>query len=140
MATTMHWEPNSSAPWATISGVATARVLNDTLSAPARSIFRTSAASPDPAADGEGDEDLLGDAGHDVDHGVPGVGAGRDVEEDELVGALGVVAGGQLDGVAGVAQADEVDALHDPAGVDVEAGDHTGAKHASASSTVKRPS
>ena len=30
---------------------------------------------------------------------------GGDVEEDELVGALGVVARGQLDRVAGVAQA-----------------------------------
>ena len=88
----------------------------------------------------EGDEDLLGGAGHDVDDGVAGVGAGGDVEEDELVGTFGVVAGRQLDGVAGVAQTDEVHALDDAAGVDVEAGDHTGAKHRSASSTVKRPS
>ena len=82
-------------------------------------------------ADGEGDEHLFGDPGHDVDHGLPGVGAGRDVEEDQLVGALGVVAGGQLDGVTGVAEADEVDALDDPAGVHVEAGDHAhGNSHA----------
>ena len=46
-----------------------------------------------------------------------------DVEEDELVGALGVVARGQLDGVAGVAQVDEVRALDDAAGVDVQARD-----------------
>ena len=48
---------------------------------------------------------------------------GGDVEEDQLVGALGVVALGQLDRVAGVAQVDEVGALDDAAGVDVEAGD-----------------
>ena len=35
-----------------------------------------------------------------------------------------VVAAGQLDRVAGVAQVAEVDALDDPAGVDVQARDH----------------
>ena len=71
---------------------------------------------------------------------MAGVGAGGDVEEDDLVGALGVVAGGQLDRVAGVDQVDEVDALDHPAGVDVEAGDHPDAAHAAiASSTVKQP-
>ena len=50
--------------------------------------------------------------------------AGRgDVEEGQLVGALLVVAGGDLDRIAGVAQLDEVDALDDAAGGDVEAGD-----------------
>jgi hypothetical protein len=44
---------------------------------------------------------------------------GGDVEEDQLVGALGVVALGQLDRVAGIAQADEVGALDDAASVDV---------------------
>ena len=48
---------------------------------------------------------------------------GGDVQEGQLVGALRVVAPGQLDRVAGVAQADEVDALDHPPGVDVEAGD-----------------
>ena len=47
---------------------------------------------------------------------------GGDVEEHELVGALGVVALGELDRVARVAQIDEVRALDDAAGVDVEAG------------------
>ena len=46
-----------------------------------------------------------------------------DVEEDELVGALGVVERGQLDRVAGVADVDEARALDDAAGVDVQAGD-----------------
>ena len=48
---------------------------------------------------------------------------GGDVEEDELVGALGVVARGQLDRVAGVAEVDEVVPLTTRPGVDVEAGD-----------------
>ena len=86
------------------------------------------------------DEHLLGGAADDVDDRVAGVRRRGDVEEHELVGALGVVAGGQLDGIAGVAEVDEVHALDDAAGVDVEAGDHTGDAHAaSASSTVKAP-
>ena len=47
----------------------------------------------------------------------------RDVEEGQLVGALGVVGPGQLDRVAGVAELLEVDALDHPAAVDVEARD-----------------
>ena len=48
---------------------------------------------------------------------------GGDVEEGQLVGALGVVHPGQLDRVAGVAQLLEVDALDHAPGVDVEARD-----------------
>jgi hypothetical protein len=77
----------------------------------------------DATAHGERDEDLLGGARHDVVGGVAAVGRGGDVEEGELVRALGVVAAGQLDGVPGVAQVGEVDALDDPAGLDVQAGD-----------------
>jgi hypothetical protein len=92
-------------------------------------------------ADGEGDEDLLGGAGGDVDDGVARRRRRRDVEEHDLVGALGVVAGGQLDRVAGVPQVDEVDTLDHASGVDIEARDHAHAAHAAiASSTVKLPS
>ena len=64
-----------------------------------------------------------------------------DVEEDELVRAFGVVAGGQLDGIARVDQVHEVDALDDASRVDVEARDHPhGAHAATASSTVNRRS
>ena len=48
---------------------------------------------------------------------------GGDVEEGQLVGALGVVEPGELDGVAGVAELLEVHALDDAAAVDVEARD-----------------
>ena len=67
--------------------------------------------------------DVLGRPVHDVDHRVASVAGGRDVEEHELVGPLGVVALGELDRVAGVADVDEVDALHDATGRDVEARD-----------------
>src|SRR5438034_516225 len=57
------------------------------------------------------------------------------------VGALVVVAGGQLDRVTGVPKVQEVDALDDAPAVDVEARDHTDAAHAAiASCTEKRPS
>jgi hypothetical protein len=45
---------------------------------------------------------------------------GRDVEEDKLVGPLGVIALSQLHRVARVAQADEVGSLHNPPGIDVQ--------------------
>ena len=104
---------------------------------------------PDPAADGERDEDLLGGPGDDLERGGAALVAGGDVEEGQLVGALGVVGLRQLDGVARVAQALEVDALDHPAGVDVQARDHPdgeaheppwGSVSSSASSRVKRPS
>src|SRR5690606_10252998 len=80
----------------------------------------------DAAADGQRDEHLLGRAAHDVVDRVALLAGGGDVEEHELVGTLGVVRAGQLHRVAGVAQLDEADALHHPAGVDVQAGDHPG--------------
>src|SRR5690606_4724127 len=77
----------------------------------------------DPAADGQGDEDLLRGGAHDVVDRVALLVGGGDVEEDELVGALGVVDAGELHRVPGVAEVDELHALDDAAGGDVEAGD-----------------
>ena len=105
MAHTTHWAPNSALISPISSGRCTAEVLTLTLSAPrpqhAARVFELA----DAAADGERDEHLLGRPRHDVDHGVATVRRGGDVEEHQLVGALGVVAGRQLDRVAGVAQA-----------------------------------
>ena len=53
-----------------------------------------------------------------------------DVQEHELVGAVGVVARGELDRVAGVTQVLEPHAFDDAAGVDVEAGDDPLREHA----------
>ena len=51
----------------------------------------------------------------------------------KLVGTLAVVAGGDLHRIAGVAQTDEIDALHHPARRHVEAGnDALGKAHAQA--------
>src|SRR6185369_17033288 len=56
--------------------------------------------------------------------------ARRDVEEHELVGALGRVAGGELGRIALVDQVDEAGALDDAPGCDVEARDDTATEHA----------
>ena len=77
----------------------------------------------DAAADRQRDEDLAGGAGHHVGHDLAGVAGGGDVEEDQFVGAVAVVAVGQFDGIAGIAQVDEVDAFDDAAAGDVEARD-----------------
>src|SRR5690606_37382790 len=44
-----------------------------------------------PAADAEGDEDCVGDVLNNVEHGVAPLVRGADVEQDQLVRALGVV-------------------------------------------------
>ena len=129
MATTTHWLPNSAAISAISSGRSTAAVLTDTLSAPARSSRRASSTvrMPPPTVNGMNTCSAVRRTTSTI--GLALVGRRGDVEEDQLVGALGVVAGGQLDRVAGVAQVDEVDALDHPAGVDVEAGDDPGGPH-----------
>ncbi len=85
----------------------------------------------DPAADRERDEDVVRGAPRELDDGVATLVGRGDVEEDELVGALGVVALGQLDRIARVADVDEVRALDDAAGVDVQARDDALHVHAS---------
>ncbi len=54
---------------------------------------------------------------------------GRNVEEDELVGAGGVVEPGLLHRVARVHEVDELDALHHAPVVDVETGDDALGEH-----------
>ena len=76
------------------------------------------------AAHGQGDEHLVGGAGHDVDHGVPSRRGGGDVEEAKLVRTGGIVCLCRLDGVAGVNKIDKVHALYDPTVLDVQARYH----------------
>ena len=84
----------------------------------------------DAAADGERDEDGVGGAAHDLGHRGAALVRGRDVEEDELVGAGLVVDERLLHGVARVAEVDEVHAFDDAAVVDVQAGDDALGQHA----------
>ena len=76
----------------------------------------------DAAADRERDEDVVGGAPGQLGDRVALLVRRGDVQEDQLVRALGVVALGQLDRVARVADVDEVRALDDPALIDVQAG------------------
>ena len=71
----------------------------------------------------------FGDAADHVEHDVAAFVAGADVEEDQFVGALLLVAARHLDRIAGVAQVEEVDPLDDPAAIDVETGDDAFGEH-----------
>ena len=81
------------------------------------------------AADGERNEDAARDFADRVEQRAAALERRRDVEDGQLVDALAVVARRQLRRIAGVAQAEEVDALDDAAVADVEAGDESFGQH-----------
>jgi hypothetical protein len=89
-----------------------------------------------------GEQPIRGARDH-VDQRGAALGRGRDVEEADLVGALGVVGRGLLDRIASVAQLHEVDALDHAAIGHVETRNDAAAQHgappatATASATVK---
>ena len=83
----------------------------------------------DAAAEGKGDADAAGDGAGEVDDGGAAFVGGGDVEEDEFVGALRGVLCPEGDGVAGVAEVDEVDAFDGTAVLDVETGDDAFGEH-----------
>src|SRR5690606_418137 len=100
-----------------------------------------------PAADRQGNEHLAGRRLDGSQHQRPAFVTGRDVEEGDLVGAFGVIAGGDFDRIAGVPEVEELDALDDATVVDVEAGDDPAgdaheapAKVVNAVATSKAPS
>jgi len=123
MATTMHCAPKRWEASRTNSGVSTAAVLIDALSAPAFKSRRMSSTvrMPPPTVTGMKQRSAVRATTSRM-MGRSSCGR-RDVEEAELVGALGVVAGRHLDRVAGVGQVQELDALHYAARLHVEAGD-----------------
>ena len=84
----------------------------------------------DAAPDRERHEDLFRNAPHHLEQDLPALMAGADVEEDQLVGPLFLVAAGDLNGVAGVAEVQEVDALDDAPAVHVQTGDDALGEHA----------
>src|SRR5579885_2289047 len=102
IATTMHWLPKTLAP-----------VLNRV----------------QPAADGEWNEDLVGHAPHEVCDDGALVRRRGDVEEGQLVRALGVVALALLDGVARVHERDETYAFDDATVVDIKTRDDAFSQH-----------
>ena len=76
-----------------------------------------------PPANGERNENLGGNLFDHAQNQAAPVGARGDIEEAQLIGTLLVVAMCDLHRIAGIAQADEIDALyHAPAG-HIETGD-----------------
>ena len=76
-----------------------------------------------PPPDGQRHEAGFRRPPHHIQHGAA-IFVGRgDVEEAELVGAGGVIGDRRFDGIAGVAQVDEIDALDHAPVLDVETGD-----------------
>src|SRR2546427_6896498 len=103
---------------------------------PYTTLFRSQRANvldaPDAAAHGERHIDPLSRLSHDAEHDLPVLVRRRDVEEDQLVGALRVVGFGGSHRIAGITQINEADPLHDTAVLDVETGDDALGQHASA--------
>ena len=130
-ATTTHWLPNFSAPSRTSvragNGGAVHAALVGARQQQAAHVLRAAHA----AADRQRQEDARGGAGDDIQDRVPVLMAGGDVQEGQLVRARGVVDRGLLDRVAGIAQGDEVDALHHPSVLHVQAGNDSQLEHGS---------
>jgi hypothetical protein len=133
MAATTHCAPNASAARVSNSGSSTAAVLTDTLSAPARSRASKSPTARTPAADRQRHEADVSRPRHHVQQRPPPLMAGGDVQEHQLIGARRVVGARLLDWVARVAQIEEVDPLHHPPVLHVQAGDHANRQHQAAS-------
>ena len=123
------------------SGRASAAELTQTLSAPASSTAWASATDADPAADRERDEDVVGGAARELDDRRRACSCVAVMSRKTSSSAPSrVVALGQLDRVARVAQVDEVRALDDAAAVDVQARDtRLSARHRTASARRVTP-
>ena len=83
------------------------------------------------AADRQRHEALRRRAPHHVEKDAAILMARRDVEEAELVGTRRVIGHSACDGIAGIAQVDEIDAFDDATVLDVETGNDAGLKHRS---------
>jgi hypothetical protein len=66
-------------------------------------------------------------------HDLSFIARSGDIEKDQLIRALRVVSFGRCDGIACVAELLKLDALYDPARVDVETGNDAARKHAESS-------
>ena len=75
------------------------------------------------AADGQRDEERFGGAADGLERRLPAVIGGGDVEDHQLIGAFRFVAFRALDGIARVADVEEVHSFDHAAVADVEAGD-----------------
>jgi hypothetical protein len=82
-----------------------------------------------PTANGQRNENLLGACFDDVQDNVTLIGRGRNIKKRDFVGALLVVAAGNLDRITGITQTDKVGPLDDTASRDVKTGNNTLGEH-----------
>ncbi len=76
-------------------------------------------------------EQFGSDAANRFEKSGTAVAGSGDIQDDEFVGAFGVVASGERGGIAGIAKTDKFDAFDDASAVGVEAGnDAAGERHA----------
>ena len=83
----------------------------------------------DAAAYGERDEDVFGDFFDELDDCFARANGGGDVEEDQLIGAFITVSCAELDGVAGIAEIQEMDAFDNTVVFNIETRDDSFCKH-----------
>ncbi len=147
MARTTHWLPNVAASSSEELRTGQGRRVDRDLVGASVEYRLCVVHGANAPADREGHEDIVGGAPGQLDHRPAPVCGGRDIQEDQLIGARGVVACGQLDGVAGIAQVEKAHPLDHPAGVDVKTGNDALVMHQFlssstcwASATSKRPS
>ena len=129
MATTTACRPKVAAHREISDGSATAAVFSDDLVGAGAENRPHLVDAPHAATDRQRDERPASGPLDDLEQRGAALGGGRDVEEDELVGAFGCVARGELGRIALVDEVDEAGALDDPAGRHVEARDHAAAEH-----------
>ena len=125
----MHWLPNRRAARWTRVRVADRGRVDRHLVGPRLQERPDVVQVADPAANGQRHEADLGRPANHVPEDLPLFVAGRDVQKDQLVGTLGIIPRGHLDGVARVPEVEEVGPLDHPAVVDVEARDDPLGQH-----------
>jgi hypothetical protein len=127
IARTMHWAPKRSEE----GGILDRRgVERDLVRARLEHLLDVIKGAQAPAH-GERHEALLGGLGDHVVHDAAVITRRRDIEKHQLVRALSVIGARGLDRIAGVAQFEEFDTLHDPPGGHVEAGNDPSREHRS---------
>ena len=137
MFTTMHWLPNRRAGSLDRTRVAHRRRVDRNLVGSGVQERPDVVERPDSAPHRQRHEADLRRTPHHVHQDLAFLVAGRDVQEDEFVGALGVVPPGDLNRVARVAQVQEVRPLHHAALVHVQARDDPLRQHAQPPSAAR---
>ena len=82
-----------------------------------------------PAADAERNKDRIGYAPHHVQHDVPALVAGRNIQKNQLVGPFLLVPRSHLHRITRIAEIHEIRPLNNPPAIHIQAGYHSFCKH-----------